>query len=158
MLDEIGAEVLRRLRREEARMRIGELVELGVHGGEHVGVAVAKARDRRAARGVDVLLAGRVPDADALTPRGHGILLGDSAMHDAGHGASRVGVRPSGSDTQTYRKNSGEMRLGRNSDTLGHTMTSPSTTNMGISMIMVSLMASRMRMPAIEQAIIRHSP
>ena len=57
-----------------------------------------------------------------------------------------------------YFKNSGEIRFGRNSDTFGHTITSPSTMNMGISIKPVSLMASLIRMPAIEQAIIRQSP
>ena len=44
-------------------------------------MAVTQARDRRAPRGVDVLLAGRVPDADALTPRGQALgELGSSAV------------------------------------------------------------------------------
>ena len=57
-----------------------------------------------------------------------------------------------------YFRNSGEIRPGRNSDTFGHTITSASTISIGTSMMPVSLMASRMRMPATEQAIIRHSP
>ncbi len=55
-------------------------------------------------------------------------------------------------------KNSGEIRLGRNSETFGHMMIKASTTSIGISMIIVSLIAERMLMPATEQAIIRHSP
>ncbi len=83
--DEVAAQLLRDLGGEEARVRVGELVELGVHGGQHVGMAVAEARHRRTARGVDVLLAGRVPDVDALAAHGHGVGVGDGAMHDAGH-------------------------------------------------------------------------
>jgi 3-demethylubiquinone-9 3-methyltransferase len=57
-----------------------------------------------------------------------------------------------------YRRNSGEIRLGNHNDSLGQTMTKPSTISIGISMSPVSLMASRMRMPATEHAIIRHKP
>ena len=57
-----------------------------------------------------------------------------------------------------YFRNSGEIRLGRNSTTAGHTITRISTPNIGISMINTSFNVSTMRMPAIEQAIIRHNP
>src|SRR5581483_7586331 len=69
----------------EARMGVGQLVELGVHGREHVGVAVAEAGDGGAARGVDVLPAAGIPDADALPALGHGVAVSDGAMEDAGH-------------------------------------------------------------------------
>ena len=50
------------------------------------------------------------------------------------------------------------MRFGRKSTMLGKTMISTSTPNIGASMIMVSFSASPIRIPATEQAIIRHSP
>ena len=84
--DEVLAQLLGDLRGEEAGVRVGELVELGVHGGQHVRVAVPEARHRRAARGIDILLAGGVPDVDALPARGHGIVVRDRAVQDAGHG------------------------------------------------------------------------
>lgn len=55
-------------------------------------------------------------------------------------------------------RNSGEIRLGRNSETFGHIMIRASTISIGMSMIIVSLIAERMLMPATEQAIIRHRP
>ena len=45
---------------EEAGVRVGDLLNLRVHGGAHVRVAVAQARDGCAARGVDVDFALRV--------------------------------------------------------------------------------------------------
>jgi hypothetical protein len=57
-----------------------------------------------------------------------------------------------------YRRNSGEMKDGRKSDTDGHMMTSASTSSIGISMIIVSLIASLILTPATEQAIMRHMP
>ncbi len=90
MRDQVVAQLLRDLRGEEAGVRVGELVELGVHGGKHVGMAVAEAGHRRAARGVDVLFAGRVPDVNAFAAHGHGVVVGDRAMHDAGHGGASV--------------------------------------------------------------------
>ena len=57
-----------------------------------------------------------------------------------------------------YFRNSGEIRLGSSSDTFGQTITSARTRSIGISMMPVSLMASRMRMPATEQATNRHNP
>ena len=50
------------------------------------------------------------------------------------------------------------MRLGRNSETFGQMITSASTRNIGISMMAVSLIASRMRILATAQAIMRHRP
>ena len=58
----------------------------------------------------------------------------------------------------SYLRNSGEISCGRISDTSGQTITSASTISIGISMMPVSLMASRMRMPATAQEIIRQSP
>ena len=49
---------------EESGVRIGEGVELFMHRGEHVRVAVAEARDGRAARRVEIALAVGVDDLD----------------------------------------------------------------------------------------------
>jgi len=57
MRHEVRAQLLGHLGGEEAGVRISELVELGVHGGEHVAMAVPEARHRRTARCIDVLLA-----------------------------------------------------------------------------------------------------
>ena len=57
--DQIVGQLLGGLRREEAGVRVGEPVELRVHGGQHVRMRVAEARHRRAARRIDVLLARR---------------------------------------------------------------------------------------------------
>jgi hypothetical protein len=45
-------------------VRIGERVQLFVNGGEHIGMAVAKARDGRAARGVEISAPIGVDDLD----------------------------------------------------------------------------------------------
>src|SRR5258708_6933940 len=70
----VGAEVVGQLvgnlRREEARMRIGEPVELRVHRGQHIRVRVPEARHRRPARSIDVLLAIGVADEDAAATSG----------------------------------------------------------------------------------------
>ena len=52
---------------EKSRVGIGERVELFVHRGEHVGMAVAKARDRRAAGCVEIAPAIGVDDLDPRT-------------------------------------------------------------------------------------------
>ena len=49
---------------EESRVRIGKGVELFTHRGEHVRVAVAEARDGRAARGVEIAAPVCVDDLD----------------------------------------------------------------------------------------------
>ena len=85
MGDQVVGQLLRRLRREEARMRIGEPVELRMHGRQHVRMRVPEAGHRRAARGVDVFLAGAVADHDALGARGDRIGMADLAMEDMGH-------------------------------------------------------------------------
>lgn len=87
----------------------------------------------------------------------------DCLCYDAADPSSATDVRHTRWDgtspvARIYLRNSGEMRLGRNNEIFGQTITRPRTTNMGISMRPVSLMASRMRMPAMEQAINRQSP
>jgi hypothetical protein len=57
-----------------------------------------------------------------------------------------------------YRMNSGVAKLGIRRTTVGQTITRARTASIGISMIIVSLSASVMRMPAIAQAIRRQRP
>ncbi len=83
--DEIVGQFLRDLRGEEAGMRIGEPVELLVHRGQHVRMRMPQTGHRRAARSVDVLLAGGVADDDAVAARGDGIGMAGLAMKDMGH-------------------------------------------------------------------------
>src|SRR5262245_7911528 len=47
MGDEVFAKLLCDGCGEEARVRIGKLVELGVHGRQHIGMSVTEAGDRR---------------------------------------------------------------------------------------------------------------
>ena len=82
---EIVGQFFRHLRGEEARMRIGEPVELLMHGRQHIRMRVAQTRHRCAARGVDVLLAVNVADGDAVAIRGDGIGMAGLAMKDVGH-------------------------------------------------------------------------
>ena len=81
----VVGQLLRGLAGEEARMRVGEPVELRPHGGEHVGMGVPEARHGRATRGVDVLLAGAVADHDALGGRRNRIGVADLSVQDMGH-------------------------------------------------------------------------
>ena len=88
ILDQPVGQLLGHLGGEEAGVRIGELVELLVQGGRHRGMAVAEARHRRTARGVDVALARLVDELDALAADGDGQGAGDLAMQDVGHDLS----------------------------------------------------------------------
>ena len=99
--DQMIGQLLGDPRREEAGVRVGDRVELLVHGGQHVGMAMAEAGHGRAARRVDVLLAGLVRDADAGALGGDRILLVDRAVQDVCHwqcscvsGRSDVSVIP----------------------------------------------------------------
>ena len=83
--DQPVGELLGDLGGEEAGMGIGELVELLVQGRGHRGMAVAQAGHRRAARGVDVALAGGIDDLDALAAGGDRQVAAD--LCDAGCGS-----------------------------------------------------------------------
>ena len=72
--------------------------------------------------------------------------------------STACGASASSASLALQRRNSGEISCGRNSETRGQTITSASTISIGTSMIAVSLMASRIRIPATAQEIIRHSP
>src|SRR5262249_9226135 len=79
---------LRNLGREKARMRICKPVELLAHCCQHIRMRMAETGHRRAARGVDVVLARGVADGDALAPRGNGIGMTGLAVEVMSHGRS----------------------------------------------------------------------
>jgi hypothetical protein len=62
------------------------------------------------------------------------------------------------SRSDTYRKNSGEIKRGTNSAISGHKMSSARTPSIGTSIRLVSQSASFMRMPATEHAIDKVKP
>jgi hypothetical protein len=70
--DQPVGQLLGHVGREEARMGIGKLVDLRVQGRIDCRMAVTEARHRRATRSVEVALAGRIDELDALTARGDG--------------------------------------------------------------------------------------
>src|SRR5262245_11596583 len=78
--DEIVGQLLGHLRREKARVRISEPVELPVHCRQHVRMRVTQTGHRGAARGIDVVLACSIADDDALAARGGRIGMGGPAM------------------------------------------------------------------------------
>ena len=88
-------------------------------------------------------------------PLGKGEVVSSILTGSTRNGPSRIcRVQP----PQAQRKNSGEISLGRNNATSGHTIISTSTPSIGSSMIMASLSASTMRMPATAHEIIRQRP
>ena len=76
-----------RLGGEEAGVRVGQRVDLRVHGREHVRVAVAQARDRGAAARVEILPAGGVGDEHPVAADGDRRRHVEVAMDDVGHSA-----------------------------------------------------------------------
>ena len=66
-------------------MRIGEPVQLLVHGCQDIRMRMAETRHRRTTRGIDVFLALGVADGDATGARGDRVGLADLAMKDMGH-------------------------------------------------------------------------
>src|SRR5262245_4447604 len=85
---EIVLQLLRNVRREEARMRVGEAVELLAHRCQDIGVRMAETRHRCTARGIDIVLARDVADGGAAAARGDGIGMADLAMKNIGHASS----------------------------------------------------------------------
>ena len=65
-LDEPVCEFLRRLRGEKRRVCVRQLLRLPRDRVDHALIAVAKARNGGTAAGVDVALAGRVDNFDAV--------------------------------------------------------------------------------------------
>ena len=71
--------------REEAGVRVSDLVDLLVHRAQDVGMAVAEARHRRAAGRVDVFLARGVDDANAVAGCRKRQRLTQASMEDVAH-------------------------------------------------------------------------
>lgn len=71
---------------EEAGVGIGAGIDLGMHGGDHVRMAMAERRHGRAAAGVDIGFALAVVEVDAFAPDRHGRRLAQAAVKDAAHG------------------------------------------------------------------------
>ncbi len=71
--------------REEARMRVGNAVDLRVHRREHVRMSMAKARHGRPAARVDVALAVAIDDFDACGRRHHRRHCAQVAVHHVAH-------------------------------------------------------------------------
>jgi len=85
MRDEVLGQRLGHVRREEAGVGVGELVDLLVHRSQHVGMRMAQAGDGGAAAGVEVTLAVGIDDVHALRrdcPRRH---VRELPMDDAAH-------------------------------------------------------------------------
>src|SRR5207237_9544903 len=82
---EVISELLGHRGREEARVRIGDSVDLLVHRPDHVRVAVPKAGDRRATRSVEVFAPSRVDDADPASACGEREARAQTAMENMAH-------------------------------------------------------------------------
>jgi hypothetical protein len=81
-------QLFRHLGGEEGRVRIGAAVDLAVHGGDDVRVAMAERGHRRAAAGIEIGLALAVAQGDAFAADGQGRGLAQAAVQDVAHGAS----------------------------------------------------------------------
>ena len=86
---ELVGQFLRNFCREEARMRIGEPVQLLVHGCQHIRMRMAETRHRRTTRGIDIFLPRGVADGDATATRGGRVGVAYLAMKDMGHARDR---------------------------------------------------------------------
>jgi hypothetical protein len=67
---------------------VGVALDLGVHGGQHLGMGVAQRGDGGAAAGVEVGAAGTVGDGDAAGLHGERRRTMQVAVDDVAHGAS----------------------------------------------------------------------
>jgi hypothetical protein len=70
---------------EETAMRIFEFAQLRDHGGDHIRMGMAKARNGRAAGGVDAFLAVRVLDQNSLPADRNGVIVTDLSVKDVRH-------------------------------------------------------------------------
>ncbi len=89
VLGQVVGEGFCNLAREEARVCIGQLVDLRVHGGQHVGLRVAEARDGGSSARVDVSATLLVDDVDAFGARRDGRRGPKAAVNDMGHRTAR---------------------------------------------------------------------
>jgi hypothetical protein len=78
-------QIFRDLGGEEARMRVGESIELSVHLGDDVGVLVPEARNGCSTGRVDILLARAVAKEDAVARFGPRIGMSDGSVKDVSH-------------------------------------------------------------------------
>ena len=85
-------ELLRNLGGEEARMHVGDAIDLRVHRGQHVGMRMAQAGDGGAARCVDVGASVRVRDHDTAGARGDGKRVLQLSVQDVAHRNPSVSV------------------------------------------------------------------
>jgi hypothetical protein len=75
---------------EEARVRVGDAIDLRVHRGQHVGMAMAEARHRGAAGGVEIAAAVGVDDGAAAAGGGHRQRAAELTVQNVGHGVWAV--------------------------------------------------------------------
>jgi hypothetical protein len=85
-------QLLRHLGGEESRVGVGAAVDLRMHGGDHVRMAMPERGHGRAAARVDIGLALAVVQVDAFAAHGHGRRLAQAAVKDAAHGNLRQKV------------------------------------------------------------------
>ena len=69
---------------EKAGVRVGQLIDLRVHRGANLGMAVAQAGHRRATRSIQVLPALRVAQHQSLPPHSHSGGLAQGTVKDVG--------------------------------------------------------------------------
>ena len=97
VFDQPVGEPLGDVGREKGGVGVGERVELPVQGGDDVGMAMTEARNRRAARRVEVNLAVGVEELDAAAADGDRHVGFGDAVEDVGHSGDvpfgRGGVR-----------------------------------------------------------------
>lgn len=82
--DQLVCQFFRHLGGEKTGVCISQLVDLRMHGGQHVRVPMAQAGHGRATRGIDVSLALRIGQVDALPADGHRRLALQLAMKHMG--------------------------------------------------------------------------
>ena len=85
MRDKLVGKLFRRLRGEEAGMRIFKLVELRTHRADDFRMRMAETGYRGAAGGIDVVLAGLIANKNAVAGRRRRVAVGNGAMQDVGH-------------------------------------------------------------------------
>ena len=94
---QLVGERLRRLRGEEAGVRVGQAIDLRMHGRRHRRMAVAQARHGGAAAGIEILLARRIREVNALAGDRDRRRDPEVAVQDVGHGLTVASTRSSAS-------------------------------------------------------------
>ena len=88
MFDQIFSERFRRFGGEKRGMRVRQFVELGLDRRHHFAVAVTETGYGRTAGGIDVPFALAVDQIGAIPGDSLRVVMGETAMNDAGHGDS----------------------------------------------------------------------